>query len=118
MNEDSTEMLALNDDERRWLEQYRLQLHRLYPGLIQDLVVFGSKARGESRQDSDLDLMVVIRDGDKAIKKDIAFLAYDLAVGTQAVPSIVVYTDAEKNQRIEQGISFMDSVQREGLSVR
>jgi len=114
----STEMLTLNDDEKKWLDQYRSQLHRLYPGLIQDLVVFGSKARGDPRQDSDLDLMVIIRDGNKAIKKDIAFLAYDLAAGTEAVPSILVYTEAEKDQRLQQEISFMDSVQREGISVR
>ena len=111
-------VLILNPDEKVWLEKYREALDEQYPDLVQDIIVFGSKARGEAQEDSDLDVMIIIRGGNKKTKKDIAFLGYDLSCGTQAVPSIIVYTDEEKNYRIQHQSSFMEVVQEEGVSVR
>ncbi|MEW6234417.1 MAG: nucleotidyltransferase domain-containing protein [Candidatus Omnitrophota bacterium] len=66
-------MASLNAAEIKWLNQYRERLYAQYPGLVEDIILFGSKARGDAREDSDLDLMVVIREGDRSVKKILHF---------------------------------------------
>jgi len=111
-------MVSLNAAENKWLERYRALLYERYPGLVEDIILYGSKARGDSREDSDIDLMIVIREGDRSVKKKIAYLAYGLAAGTETVPSIIVYTQDERQKRLQENISFMQIVQNEGVSVR
>lgn len=57
------------------LESLRL-LEEWFDGLIQSILLFGSKARGESTPDSDVDLLVVESD-DWRVHKQIRYLAAD-----------------------------------------
>jgi uncharacterized protein len=80
--------------------------------------VYGSKARGNATPDSDLDLLILIRDGDWRLEKGIATPGYQLAIGTDVVPSIQIYTLAEWQPLAEVQSVFSESVEREGVPVR
>ena len=41
-------MLQLTADERDWLAKYRQTLRTVFSGLIEEIVIFGSKARGDA----------------------------------------------------------------------
>jgi len=62
-------------DQQAVLESVRL-LEEWFDGLIRSILLFGSKARGESTPDSDLDLLVVESD-DWRVHKQIRYLAAD-----------------------------------------
>lgn len=47
------------------LKDLRVALERLYGSRLQDLVLFGSHARGEAREGSDLDVAVILDDFDR-----------------------------------------------------
>ncbi|RJP28517.1 MAG: nucleotidyltransferase domain-containing protein [Candidatus Omnitrophota bacterium] len=48
-------MLSLNADEQKWLNAYCVVVHEQFPaGLVQDMVIFGSKARGDFHEESDI----------------------------------------------------------------
>ncbi len=111
-------MLSLNEDEKIWLEQYRRLLNERYPGLVEDLIIFGSKARGDAHPDSDLDVMMVVKKGDWRLKNEMADLGNELAVGTNCVPTIMVYTQAEREERIRNESIFMEIVDQEGIVVQ
>ncbi len=111
-------MLTLNPDEQVWLQEYKKALEEQYPGLVQDFIIFGSKARGDAREDSDLDVLLIIREGDWRFKKQVEELGYELAIGTLAIPTILIYTVEEKVQRLQRQSSFLETVQEEGISVR
>ena len=64
--------LTLTREERIWLEAYQKALEAQFADLIKDLIIFGSKARGSSNEDSDLDVLVVIHEGDWKTKKSVA----------------------------------------------
>ena len=49
-------MLQLMSDEQQWLEEYRRILDEKFPGLVEEMIIFGSKARGTATEDSDLDV--------------------------------------------------------------
>ena len=58
-------MLKLDTVEQSWLNDYRQALDSDFPDLVEDIVIFGSKARGDAGPDSDLDVLVVIREADR-----------------------------------------------------
>ena len=70
----------------------------------------GSKARGDARADSDLDVLVVIREGDWHFKEALTRLGYDLAIGTEVVPSLHVYTVAEWEHLRKHASAFREVV--------
>ncbi len=111
-------MLKLTTEEQAWLDAYRRNLHERLPGQIEDLIIFGSKARGDAGTDSDLDVLVVIRAGDWQLKDTLAIVGYDLAIGTDVVPSIQIYTVAEWDRLRQRQSVFLEAVERDGASVR
>jgi predicted nucleotidyltransferase len=54
-------MLQLTPDEQTWLETYRQALNEQYPGMIIRMVIYGSKARGEAHSDSDVDVLLIVK---------------------------------------------------------
>ena len=84
-------MLKLNPSEKKWLETYQITLNESYPGLVERLTLFGSKARGNFHPDSDLDLVLIIRDGDWKLKKQLRYLGYNPAMTHNVLLSIIVY---------------------------
>ena len=110
-------MLHLSPEEQRWLDAYRQILDDQFPGLVEEFLIFGSKARGDSTPDSDLDLLLVIREGDWRRKEEITRPGNMLAIGTEVVPSFVVYTREEWEQRREDRAPFWQTVTRDGVPV-
>jgi len=71
---------------------FRLDFARVLPGVIEDVILFGSRARGDAQPDSDYDVAVLLS-GDLADERDIRSRVYGVAYdylleGTmiQAVP--------------------------------
>lgn len=110
-------MTRLNQDDRIWLIAYRNLLESRYPNLLRDITIFGSKARGDSRDNSDLDVLITIRDGDWKLKWEIEGLGYELAVGSSTVPTITILTVAEKEELQNRESTFLETVQREGVPI-
>lgn len=108
-------MLKLTPDEQAWLDAYRKALADQFPDLVEEIVVFGSKARGESRPHSDLDVLIILREGDRNTKREVRHLGHSLAVMSQAVPSIMVYTREEWSARKRDGSPFYLTVMRDGV---
>lgn len=110
-------MTQLTKDDCSWLNSYRTLLEIRYPNLLRNITIFGSKARGDGRDDSDLDVMITIRDGDWKLKWEIEGLGYELAVGGATVPTIMIITEEEKEELQNRESSFLETVQREGVPI-
>ncbi len=110
-------MLALEPEEQVWLDAYRNALRTRHPGVVTRMVIYGSKARGDAREDSDLDILLVVKDGTDRLKVPLREIGYDLAATSDAVPSILAYTEEEWEDRKRRGYPFQQAVEREGVSV-
>ena len=110
-------MLTLTPAETVWLHAYRKLLETQFPEDVAEISIFGSKARGEAHPDSDLDVLVVIRDGDWHRKEALTRPGYDLAIGTEVVPSLHVYTVAEWEQLRTHASVFREVVERDRVTV-
>lgn len=109
--------MKLTPEEQAWLDAYRQALAERFPGLVEEIVIFGSKARGTGTADSDLDILVVIREGDWRLKDAVAQPGDRLAVGTDVVPSIIVLTGKEWETYRKRQAPFWLTVTRDGVVV-
>ena len=109
--------LKLTGEDQAWLDAYRRELDQKFPGLVEQIILFGSKARGTATPDSDLDLLVVIKDGDWWLKRDVRRCGYRLAVATEVVPSIMVFTAPDWAAYEKRRAPFYRTVARDGVVV-
>lgn len=80
---------GLTPDERRWVEEFRDQARELLGERLADMRLFGSKARGDSGPESDIDVLVLVRGLDASTNKALAEMAY--FVSTWLTPLIAEY---------------------------
>ncbi len=110
-------MKPFNAEDQRWLDAYQNALAEKYPGLVREMIVFGSKARGDDRQYSDFDVFMVIREGDWRLKWELEEVGSELAIGTNTIPTIMIFNEHEKDEMAERQSSFYANVLEEGIKV-
>ena len=109
--------MKLSSEDQAWLREYREILSRDFPGLVQQIILFGSKAKGTAKPDSDIDLVVVIREGDHRVKRKVAMAGHDAAIDAEVAPSFIVYTNAEWGRLASTRAPFWRIVERDGVAV-
>ena len=63
--------------DARAIGAYEHLLLAKYPGRIKKLLLFGSKARGEARHNSDVDILVVVARKTRKLRREIAALTHE-----------------------------------------
>jgi uncharacterized protein (UPF0332 family)/predicted nucleotidyltransferase len=106
--------MKLTAEDEVWLNKYCQALAEQFPGLVEQIILYGSKARGTATPDSDLDLLVVIREGDRRVRKAVSTPGHMLALTTDVVPSIMVLTTDEWESRRKRRAPFWITVTRDG----
>jgi uncharacterized protein (UPF0332 family)/predicted nucleotidyltransferase len=77
---DHPRLCHLTPHERDALAEFLSRLQEQFGDRIAHVWIFGSKARGDFDAESDVDLLVVVRDGDAALRKAVGDIAYDLSL--------------------------------------
>jgi len=109
--------MNLTRAEERWLVAYRRELRKHFPGLVDELLIYGSKARGDGTPESDLDVLLVVRDEAADQKRPMRDIGYLLAADGRAVPSIMAYTNSEWERLKRSGSRFREAVERDEVRV-
>ena len=95
-------------------ELLRGVVDRLVQGLHPDRIyLFGSQARGQAGESSDIDLLVVVPDSDLPRHRREA-LSYDLLWGLKTPIDVIVLTQAEFQRASRVKTSLASIVQAEG----
>jgi len=100
-------------DHRRIAEDFARHLKAKYGERIERIILFGSVARGDYGEDSDVDLIVMTPESTHDLQWDIAGDAMDLLTRDGVLPSVLVFTAAE--WRETQASLFGHRVLAEGL---
>ncbi len=77
---DHPRLRHLTPHERDVLVEFLYRLQERCGDRIAHVWLFGSKVRGDFDEESDVDLMIVARDGDDALEKAVGEIAYDLSL--------------------------------------
>ena len=109
--------MQLTNGEKSWIEDFRKSLEQEYPGAVQELLIYGSKARGQSHAESDLDVLLIVKDDAGARKRELRRIGYRLAATTEVLPSIFAYTQKEWESRKTSRSTFRKAVERDAVRV-
>lgn len=110
-------MLNLTQDEQAWLDAYRDALDKKHPGVVQEMLIYGSKARGQVHAESDLDVLLIVKNEAGTLKRDLRRIGYLLAATADVLPSILAYTQEEWERRKRSGSTFRQAVERDAVRV-
>ncbi|MDO9289463.1 MAG: nucleotidyltransferase domain-containing protein [Thermodesulfovibrionales bacterium] len=100
-----------------------LELKRRLPSdvrrRVKKFIVFGSRARGQAREDSDLDMIVLLDEREPEVEKQLDDIAYSVMWDYDFKPimSLKVFAESKFKKAVEKGFSFYKMVEREGVSL-
>ncbi|MGH2731757.1 MAG: nucleotidyltransferase domain-containing protein [Actinomycetota bacterium] len=72
-------LLRLSPEERRWIEAFRDRVHEMLGPRLRDLRLFGSQVRGDAGPESDIDLLVLVEDGNWETAEAVVDLAASIS---------------------------------------
>jgi predicted nucleotidyltransferase len=110
-------MLKLTVEEQAWLDAYRDALNEKHPGAVHEMLIYGSKARGQAHAESDVDVILIVKNEAGGRKRELRRTGYLLAAKTEVLPSILAYTEEEWESRKRSGSSFRKAVERDAVRV-
>jgi len=105
--------MKLTENEERALSELREELFAKYP--IIDIRLFGSKARGQGGQDSDLDVMIEIPDYDRAMVEEIDDIIYRINLEHDVFISALFFGKDELEEGPMSEAPIYKVIQREGI---
>jgi predicted nucleotidyltransferase len=88
----------LSPAERRAVARFQARLERDLPGCVERLILYGSKARGDARPGSDMDLLLVVPQATDEVRKAVRDITADILMDEGMWPSSRRYW---KRQRID-----------------
>ena len=103
--------------------QLVLELKRRLPSEVlshlKKLIMFGSRARGEGAEDSDLDLVALVDEKNTEIESKLSDAAYSVMWDHDFRPiiSLKVFAESRFRSAAEKGYSFYRNVEREGVAL-
>ena len=81
------------------------------------MLIYGSKARGQAHVESDLDLLLIVKNDSGKLKRELRWIGYLLAAKTDVLPPILAYTQEEWESRRRSGSTFRKAVERDAVRV-
>jgi predicted nucleotidyltransferase len=110
-------VLQLTKAEKAWIESYRKALNEKYPDSVHEMLIYGSKARGQAHAESDLDVLLIAKNQAGKLKRELRRVGYMLAATADVLPSILAYTQEEWEKRKKSGSTFRQAVDRDAVRV-
>ncbi|MCM1253698.1 MAG: nucleotidyltransferase domain-containing protein [Clostridium sp.] len=100
-----------------YMEQYVVEVKKIYGSHLQKIILYGSYARGDFKQDSDIDIMILLDMSDldlKAYGQNLSYMTYDfnLDYGLDIKP--IAKSDAHFRKWVEN-YPFYANIQKEGV---
>ena len=104
-------------DEREWLHEFVKAVKDDHADAVADVLIYGSKARGDWHEASDIDVLVIVADGKEIRAAAVHDLAYDLSNERDALPVLMTMTVSEWQDLDRNEPAFHRAVRRDGVSV-
>ncbi len=110
----------LMPNERAALAALVDRLRQRYGGDLLRVVLFGSKARGDFDDESDLDVLIVVRISDGEYRKhwnEIVDLTWDVELAYGIVTSLVIKSEKDYATMRMHGLLLFRNVEQDGIEL-
>lgn len=107
----------LSPTEWSALERFVDEVRARHGNRVHRITLFGSRARGEGHEESDLDVAVTLTADDHGLRRALIDLATDISLdtGIKISPLVLSQRDFDALARMERGIAV--AIQREGVDL-
>jgi uncharacterized protein len=117
MSPSVSRQLRLSASEAAALHEFIAAAREMLGPVLTTARLFGSRARGQGHEHSDLDLALIVRAGGRARRHELYDLAFDigLAHGVELAPLVLDEQQFEELKRRERRIAR--EIEREGIQL-
>jgi uncharacterized protein len=107
----------MKKDVEELVQKFRNEIGIALGSNLERVILYGSRARGDEAQDSDLDILVVLRDLSSADGAEIHRIAYSLMWDREFHPLISLNIIDHEHYLLlsEAGSSYLGNILREGI---
>ena len=107
--------ISLAAQDQQALQEFVAYLHKSIPNQIELVALFGSKARGDSKHESDIDVLVILSQEDRELRREILKQAarFSLKYDVLLSPRVI---GAERWKKM-RGFSLYQNVQRDAAGL-
>lgn len=110
-------MNHLTTQEKKAVHLFKERLFAIFSDRMQDIKLFGSKTRGDATKFSDVDILVVLKDGTWRDSWPIHQIASSVSLQSDIDLSVKI-TTADGIKRLRQnGSPLIANIDREGVSI-
>ena len=109
--------MILNEKEKLALKKFRMRIEEVLSDNLVEVKLFGSRARGDARKDSDIDILVITADGDWHVRNVIYDIATDILLDDGICISPKVINKKEYGYLYKIKTPFIKNVIREGITI-
>lgn len=102
-----------SEQELRLMLECRAAVQNIEPAA--DVILFGSRARGNATNQSDYDILVLVDGMTVDLEREISQALYALERATDTVLSVQVYDRRQWYTRLCQATPFNQNVERDGI---
>jgi len=107
----------LTEAERQTLTEFVQGLRQRFDGQVREVILFGSRARGEAGPESDMDVVVVLRDVDLAASKGVRHLAVEVWLKHGIYVSTRVWSQAHWRRLGQLRTLLYQNIRRDGIDL-
>ena len=95
------------------LHEFKEDVKNILGDNFVEMILFGSYARGDYREDSDVDVLIVVKEKNKSVEKIVSDIADRILLERGLLISVFIYS--VKNFNIKN--PFLDNVKHEGVRI-
>ena len=101
------------------IEEFKRRLPTDIVPHIRQMIMYGSRARGDAEEDSDLDLIALVDKNSLVLEQRLDEIAYNLMWDHDFRPiiSLKVFSEERFRSAAAKGYSYYRAIEREGITV-
>ena len=107
----------LSSTELEAIEKYIHRASDCYGNNLGQVILFGSRARGEGNEESDIDIAVIIATGDRHVRRELLDLATEIWLETGIKISPLILSSEEFETLSRMGMGIIATIQKEGIKL-
>jgi len=110
-------MVFLTKKEEKIVKRFAQKLKYSLEDKIILLKLFGSKVRGDSSLDSDIDILLVVREKTSELRDLVFNILFDLDPYYEFKISPIIYSAFEYKRNEELESTFVETIKKEGVAL-
>ena len=107
----------MNQKDSKAVEEFRKKVRELLGNNLERLALFGSKAEGRDTWDSDIDILVLIKDSAANLHERILDLAFEINLIHDVYLSRRIITVSTYNHPVWRITAFMQTLRNKAISL-